>query len=86
MNAELKFLILTLASCLLFVGILFFVLRGRSLPPKVFAMTWSETIRYIVLAFLSAPAIHVLFSFFLGWKEYMPFLPVPSLWKLSASG
>ena len=25
------------------------------------------------------PLIHVLFSFFLGWGEYMPFLPVPGL-------
>jgi hypothetical protein len=34
---------------------------------------------YLLLALLSAPLIHVLFSFFLGWHEYMPFLPVPGL-------
>jgi len=49
-------------------------------PPVAFSMTRHETLRYFFLAFLSAPAIHVLFSFFLGWTEYMPFLQVPSLW------
>ena len=51
-----------------------------SLPPTAFSMTIRETTWYIVLAFLSAPVIHVVFSFFLGWREYMPFLHVPSLW------
>jgi hypothetical protein len=27
-----------------------------------------------------------LFSFILGWKEYMPFFHVPSLWELIAQG
>jgi len=31
---------------------------------------------------LVAPVIHVLFSFFLGWQEYMPFIPVPLLSEL----
>jgi hypothetical protein len=34
------------------------------------------------MAVLVAPVIHVLFSFFLGWKEYMPFIPVPYLGEL----
>ncbi len=52
------------------------------LPPAVFRMRAAEFGLYLVLAFLIAPVIHVLFSFFLGWKEYMPFIPVPSLGEL----
>ena len=51
-------------------------------PPVVFRMTWSEFARYLPLALLVAPAIHVAFSLLLGWNEYMPFLPVPSLAEL----
>jgi hypothetical protein len=47
------------------------------LPPLAFRLSWSELWQYLVLAFLSAPAIHVAFSFFLDWHEYMPFLKVP---------
>jgi hypothetical protein len=54
------------------------------LPPVVFRMRGNEVSRYLALAVLSAPMIHILFSFFLGWKEYMPFIPVPSLWELIA--
>ena len=49
------------------------------LPPFALRMSRSELWRYLVLAFLSAPAIHVAFSFFLDWHDYMPFLHVPSL-------
>jgi hypothetical protein len=52
------------------------------LPPLAFRMSASEVLRYLALAFLSAPAIHAAFSFFLDWHEYMPFLRVPSLWSL----
>lgn len=52
------------------------------LPPLTFRLSWSELWRYLVLAFLSAPAIHVAFSFFLGWHDYMPFLHIPSLRSL----
>jgi len=55
-----------------------------ALPPVVFRMRGNEVSRYLALAVLSAPMIHILFSFFLGWKEYMPFIPVPSLWELIA--
>src|SRR5258708_3442024 len=48
------------------------------LPPIVFRMRGNEVAKYLVLAVFTAPAIHILFSFFLGWKEYMPFIPVPS--------
>jgi hypothetical protein len=46
-------------------------------PPLVFKFSRSELAWYLVLAFLSSPAIHVAFSFVLGWHEYMPFIPVP---------
>jgi hypothetical protein len=49
------------------------------LAPLVFRMTLRKTAAYVALSALSAPAIHILFSFFLGWGEYMPFLPVPAL-------
>lgn len=56
------------------------------LPPVVFRMTMRELLWYVVLAFLSAPAIHIVFSLFFGWREYMPFLYVPSLGQLFAPG
>ena len=49
------------------------------LPPLVFRMATKRTLLYIVLAAISAPLIHVLFGLLLGWNEYMPFIPVPSL-------
>jgi hypothetical protein len=52
------------------------------LPPLVFRMRGSEIAKYLPLAVSVAPFIHILFSFFLGWKEYMPFIPVPALWEL----
>ncbi len=52
------------------------------LPPVAFRMSSRETLGYLVLVFMSAPTIHVLASLLLGWHEYMPFLPVPSLREL----
>ena len=52
------------------------------LPPFVFRMRGNEIAKYLPMAVLVAPMIHVLFSFLLGWKEYMPFIPVPSIWEL----
>ena len=51
-------------------------------PPKVFRMSQGETLTYLGLAFLSSPLIHAVFSFFLGWKEYMPFISIPAIWEL----
>ncbi|MDB5234123.1 MAG: hypothetical protein JWR44_1116 [Hymenobacter sp.] len=48
------------------------------LPPRVLRLSLRKTVAYLVLSFLSAPLIHVLFSFFLGWTEYMPFWKIPS--------
>ncbi len=55
------------------------------LPPAAFAFSGRELAQYLVLALLSSPAIHVVFSFLLGWHEYMPFIPVPSLRELLAN-
>ncbi len=52
------------------------------LPPIAFRLSSGELWQYLVLAFLSSPTIHVIFSLFLGWHEYMPFIPVPSLRSL----
>ena len=52
------------------------------LPPVVFRFSGKELAKYVLLAFLSSPVIHVAFSFFLDWHEYMPFIPVPSLRQL----
>jgi hypothetical protein len=49
------------------------------LPPLVLRMTRQELAWYVPLALLIAPTIHLSFSLILGWKEYMPFLPIPSL-------
>lgn len=51
-------------------------------PPAAFSFSGRELAQYLVLAFLSSPAIHVVFSFLLDWHEYMPFIPVPSLREL----
>ena len=48
----------------------------------VFGMRRSEVIAYICASSLVVPAIHLVFSFTQGWKEYLPFWPVPSLWEL----
>lgn len=52
------------------------------LPPVYFRMTRYEVLEYLVLAFMSAPAIHFVFSFLAGWHDYMPFLRVPSMWEI----
>jgi len=52
------------------------------LPPVVFRMSVSELRLYLILALFSSPVIHVVFSLVLGWKEYMPFIPIPSLREL----
>ena len=53
-----------------------------ALPPAAFRFSGKESAQYLVLAFLSSPAIHVVFSLLLDWHEYMPFIPVPSVGSL----
>jgi hypothetical protein len=52
------------------------------LPPLVFRMSRGEALRYVVLAWLSSPAIHLVFSLLFGWHEYLPFWHVPAWWEL----
>lgn len=53
------------------------------LPPFYFKMTRREVPEYLLLSFLSAPLIHLGFSFFVGWNDYMPFIDIPSIWELA---
>jgi hypothetical protein len=50
------------------------------LPPLALKLNTKRTIWYLILSFLSAPFIHICFSFFFGWQEYIPFWEVP-YWK-----
>jgi peptidoglycan/LPS O-acetylase OafA/YrhL len=52
------------------------------LPPLAFRMRTREAVEYLILAWCTSPLIHVLFAFFLGWKEYLPFIHVPAMWEL----
>lgn len=47
------------------------------LLPLILKMNKQKTAAYLALSFLSAPFIHALFSFLLGWPEYMPFWKIP---------
>jgi hypothetical protein len=47
------------------------------LPPFVLKLNTRKTIIYLLLSFSSAPVIHVFFTFFFGWTEYMPFWKIP---------
>lgn len=49
------------------------------LPPIVLKLNRGKTILYLLLSFLSAPLIHVFFSFFFNWTEYMPFWKLPHI-------
>jgi hypothetical protein len=53
------------------------------LPPLVLKMKGAEAARYVPMAVLIAPAIHIFFSLFVGWHDYMPFPAyIPSLAEL----
>ena len=54
------------------------------LPPAVFKLNSRKTAWYLLLSFLSAPFIHFVFSFFVGWTEYMPFWEIPFAGNLFA--
>lgn len=53
------------------------------LAPVVFRLSPRRTLWYLLLALASAPAIHAAFSFLLGWGEYMPFWPIPSVHEVT---
>lgn len=53
------------------------------LPPLWLRMSRRETAWYLPLAWLTAPAIHLFFSYFVGWHDYMPFpIRIPSFTEL----
>ena len=64
---------------------LFVRLSASSAAPIVFRFSLRRTVLYLLLAWASAPVIHLAFSFFLGWNEYMPFWVVPSMSSLIGS-
>lgn len=54
-----------------------------ALPPLALRMNRNETLQYVPLAVLMAPAVHVFFSLFVGWHDYMPFpFYIPSIAEL----
>ncbi len=53
------------------------------LPPIALRMNREEVGQYIPSAVLIGPFIHVVFSLFVGWHDYMPFpFRIPSLFEL----
>ncbi len=55
------------------------MLMNVLLPPVLLKMDARKIMLYLLLAFLSAPFIHIFFSFFFGWHEYMPFWNIPHI-------
>lgn len=53
------------------------------LPPFVLKMNRSEIVRYVPMAVLMAPTIHLFASLVLGWHDYMPFpVYIPSIMEM----
>lgn len=50
-------------------------------PLVFFKMKKAEGLRYILITIVSGPLIHIVFSL-LGWKNYMPFIKLPSIMEL----
>ena len=56
------------------------------LPPIALRFSRTEFWTYLALAALSSSALHVCFSFLLGWHDYMPFVRIPSLAEFLGQG
>jgi hypothetical protein len=50
-------------------------------PLTFFKMQKKEALIFILISVASGPIIHVVFSLF-GWKNYMPFIRIPSIMEL----
>ncbi|NLU53444.1 MAG: hypothetical protein GXX10_11360 [Clostridiaceae bacterium] len=50
------------------------------LPPLALKMKSDQTIKYLVLAVLFLVLLHLCLSFFVGWRDILPFIKIPSLW------
>ncbi len=63
---------------------IFMVRAGRPLNRFGFGIRLNrhETLFDLLLSLVSAPIIHLVFSFFFGLKNDMPFIDIPSLWEL----
>jgi hypothetical protein len=54
------------------------------LPPLWLRMSRTEFGQYVPMALMMAPAIHIVFSLFVGWHDYMPFPAyIPSIAELA---
>jgi hypothetical protein len=47
-------------------------------PLVLFRMNKTEALRYVIISIVSGPIIHIIFSL-IGWKNYMPFIKIPSI-------
>ncbi len=58
------------------------VLLTVFLPPLSLKMKSDQTLKYLAFSLLAVPVIHLVFSFLLGWGEFLPFIKIPSLWNI----
>ncbi len=65
-----------------FIYYILIILLAVFLPPLSLKMKSDQTLKYIAIGFVTIPILHLLFSLLLGWGEYLPFIPLPSLWDL----
>lgn len=52
------------------------------LPPLALKMKSEQVLKYLALSILTVPFVHIFFSFFVGWGDFLPFIKIPSLWTL----
>lgn len=48
------------------------------IPPLLFRLSVWRALLYVLMAFVTAPLIHAVFFYALGWGDYMPFLRLPT--------
>lgn len=80
-----SFLITHYGNFLKLPGFLYYVLPlllTVFLPPLSLKLKSDQTLKYLAFSILAVPLIHLFFSFFFGWGEFLPFLKVPSLWNI----
>ena len=53
------------------------VMINLLLPPLILKLNNRQILSYLSLSIIAAPLIHVIFSFFFNWTEYMPFVKIP---------
>ncbi|MGI6083880.1 MAG: hypothetical protein ACOYIF_00385 [Acetivibrionales bacterium] len=52
------------------------------LPPLSLKMKSEQTLKYFAFGIVAVPLLHLIFSLLLGWRDYLPFIQIPSLWEL----